>query len=367
MKSPKKPTMTALKAHKFSEALRFVQHHMPNQSLIQAIDSKRFSLDGNTVFRYKPEVLAAEEYKRCLSLLERRAPREFAMSTPNALMSLQMSMAMSMNIIFTKEMTHQDILAQLAADTVRELFYIPEHVNLLPEFKSPFEDGVDDQDENPDAVLSLSPEEQRKMREEIEKRVILNGLVHGSAMHIWKSAHYIIKDKIDAIDPLLMDLYNNYTASVGFTLWMMSPKQVMAEINGHGLTQGQNELKFDEPGEAGCDIECSGINFPVLLHEVTKGAMDYLICHGIPQEYTEEELKYYYAKADSYENEYWHYLLSPQLWISFSEATGMTTQEIPLAIARLTKLSYQDLSDAMKACIDGPEEGALKLKSLKIV
>ena len=84
-------------------------------------------------------------------------------------------------------------------------------------------------------------------------------------------------------------------------------------------------------------------------------------------EFSEEELKYYYAKADSYENEYWHYLLSPQLWTSFTEATGMTTQELPLAIARLTQLSYQELSDAMKACIDSPEAGKEKLKEFKIL
>jgi len=366
MKSPKKIDMSTIKEHKLSEALSGIKH-MPNISLVSAINSKNFSLDGNSVFRYKPEVLASEEYKRCLELLERRAPREYAMSTPKALMSLQMGLSMLMNVVFTKEMSHHDELAQIATDTVRELFAIPEHVNLLPEFSSPFEDSVDEQDENPDAVLSLSPEEQRKMREEIEKRVILNGLVHGSAMHIWKSAHYIIKDKIDAIDPMLMELYNNYTTSISWMMWQMSPEMAMKSINEDGMTQGQNELKFDEPGEAGCDIECSGINFPVLLHEVTKGAMDYLICHGIPQEYNEEELKYYYAKADSYENEYWHYLLSPQLWIGFTEATGMTTQELPLAIARLTQLNYQELSDAMKACIDSPEAGALKLKSFKIV
>lgn len=357
MKSPNRPSMSAVREHKFSEALKGLKTK-PNQSLINAIDSKMFSLDGNAVFRYKPEVLASEEYKRCLSLFERRLSLNSSIARQPAMM---------MNAIFSKEIKHHDELTKLAADTVRELFDIPEHVNLLPEFKSPFEDGVEDQDDNPESVLSLTPEAQRKMREEVEKRVILNGLVHGSAMHIWKSAYYIIKDKIDAIDPMLMELYDSYTASIGLSLWMMSPQAAMAQINSHGMTQGQNQLEFDEAGEAECDIKCSGINFPVLLHEVTKGAMDYLICHGIPVEYNEEELKYYYAKADSYENEYWHYLLSPQLWISFNEATEMTTQELPMAIAKLTQLSYQELSTVMKACIDGVEPGRLKLKEFKIV
>lgn len=360
MKAPKRPSMNAVREHKLSEALRGLRH-MPNQSLVKAIDSRIFSLDGNAVFRYKPEVLAAEEYKRCLSLLERRAPREYAMTTPETLRSLQMTMMMTMNVIFTKEMKHQDVLTKLAADTVRELFDIPEHVNLLPEFRSPFEDSVDEQDENPEAVLSLSPEDQRKMMDEIRKREILNGLVHGSSMHIWKSSHYIIKEKIDAIDPMLMDLYNSYTASIGWMMWMMSPQAAMAEIDEHGMTQGQNQLKFDEPGEAGCDIECSGINFPVLLHEVTKGAMDYLICHGIPQEYTEEELKYYYAKADNYSNEFYHYLLSPTLWTLLIESVELDSQHLPKIIMRLSKLSYKELSDIFTSLIDDVKLGREKL------
>ena len=351
----KKPSMNSVRERKFSDALRGLKN-LPHPNVVRAIDSKMFSLDGNTVFRYKPEVLASEEYKRCLSLFERR----------NSVNSSDKIM-MIMNAIFSKEMSHQDELTQMAADIVREIFDIPEHVNLLPELTSPFKDTVEDQDDNPEPVLSLSPEEQRRMREEIEKRVILNGLVHGSAMHIWKSAHYIIKEKIDSIDPLLMELYNSYTASIGLSLWMISPESAMTQINSNGMTQGQNKLEFEEAGEAECDIKCSGVNFPVLLHEVTKGAMDYLICHGIPSEYSEEELAYYYAKADSYENEYWHYLLSPELWISFTEAADMTTQELPLAIARLTKLSYQDLSTVMKACIDGKDSGTLKLKEFKIV
>ena len=133
------------------------------------------------------------------------------------------------------------------------------------------------------------------------------------------------------------------------------------------MTQGFNKLEFDEEGEAECKIRCVGVNFPVLLHEVTKGAMDYLICHGIPKDFSEDELKYYYAKADSYENEFWHYLLSPTVWTSLVDAAGVDTQELPLVIAKLTQLSYEELTDVLKACIDGPEEGALKLKKENII
>lgn len=363
---PRKPNMDAVREKKFTEALKGLSH-LPHNSLVSRIDSKKFSLDGNTVFHYRPDKLAAQEYKRCLSLLERRLPHVAGVSsTERAVVTMQMGMVNLVNAIMVKEMKSKDSLEELAVNIVRELFDIPEHVQLLPEIQMGF-DNVEEQDDSPEPVLSLSPEEQRKMREEIQKRIILNGLVHGSAMHIWKSAHYIIGEKIEEIDPLLMQLYDVYTAAIGWGMWQMDTEMALASIEEKGLTQGKNELKFEEEGEAECNIECSGINFPVLLHEVTKGAMDYLICHGIPQEYSEEELTYYYAKADLYENEYWHYLLSPSLWVSFVEAANLSTQELPLAIARLTKLSYQELSSVMTACIDGVEEGRVKLKEFKIV
>jgi hypothetical protein len=362
---PRKPNMDAVREKKFTEALQGLSH-LPNDSLVRKIDSKKFSLDGNSVFHYRPDKLAAQEYKRCLSLFERRMPHAAGLPTMQAAVTMQMGMVNLVNSIMVKEMKHKDSLEHLAVNIVRDLFDIPEHVQLLPELNMGF-DNVDEQDDSPEPVLSLSPEEQRKMREEIQKRIILNGLVHGSAMHIWKSAHYIISEKIGEIDSLLMQLYDVYTAAIGWGMWQMSPEMALASIEEQGLTQGKNELKFEEAGEAECNIECSGINFPVLLHEVTKGAMDYLICHGIPQEFTEEELTYYYAKADAYENEYWHYLLSPSLWVSFVEAADLSTQELPLAIARLTKLSYQELSSVMTSCIDGTEEGRVKLKEFKIV
>ena len=187
-------------------------------------------------------------------------------------------------------------------------------------------------------------------------------------MHIWKSAHYIIKEKVDELDPMLMFLYDQYTSSIGWLLWQLSPDDAQEAIGAGGaITQGYNQLEFEEEGEPECNVHCNAVNFPVLLHEITKGAMDYLICHGIPQDLSEEQLKYYYAKADSYENELWHYYMSPTIWIKMVEAADVDTQDLPLVIARLTQLSYQELTQVLQACIDGQETGHLKLKEMRIV
>jgi len=346
----------------FTESLR-EPAHLPHNDIVNSLDEKSFPFMTNWVFTHKTGEIAAEEYLRCLDLFARRSPEEHRLPTQRAVVMSQMRLQPVMNYIAIKEMPHHDSLKEIAVDTVRSLFDIPEHVKLLPEFDNDIEMDTE-QDDSEEALLSLSQEEQMDMDEEIQKRIIMNGLVHGSAMHIWKSAHYIIKDKIDELDGALMDLYNDYTSNISWLLWQMPP----AVADGNGFVQGFNELEFDEDeDEDGCTIKCKAINFSVLLHEITKGAMDYLTCHGIPEEYNEEQLKYYYAKADAYEDEIWHYLLSPTLWTRLIEAASVSTQELPAVIAGLAKLDYNELIVVMTACIDSPEQGNLKLKELKFV
>jgi hypothetical protein len=363
MRAPRKPHIDKIREKKFSKELKGLKH-LPHNETIKRVDSKLFSLDGNRLYHYKPDVLAAEEYKRCLELFERRLPAEQSLPTHEAVVMTQLRMQPTSDSMFIREMKNQEVLQEIAVETVRSLFDIPEHIQLLPKLDS----GLDldtDQDDSPQPFLSLSEDRKKEMFEEIQKRVILNGLVHGSAMHIWKSAHYIIKDRIDQVDDFLMTLYDEYTAAVSWLLWQMDPDAFQRQVG--GITMGFNQLEFEEEGEPECNVHCHAVNFPVLLHELTKGAMDYLISRGIPQDYSEEELEYYYAKADDYENEIWHYLMSPTIWIKLVEAADVATQDLPAVIANLTQLSYQELTDVLRACIDSKESGKSKLNQFKIV
>lgn len=366
MQRPKKPSLDSIKEKAFSNMIKGLKH-LPSNGIVKRMDSKLFSLDANRVYHYKPEVLAAEEYKRCLELFERRLPAEQIHPTHEAVVMTQLRMQPTSNAMFVKEMRNQDVLKEIAVNTVRSLFDIPEHIKLLPDITDRFDLEPDEQDDSPDPFLSLSEEKKKEMKDEIQKRIILNGLVHGSAMHIWKSAHYIIKEQIDQVDNFLMTLYDEYTAAVSWLLWQMHPDDFQNAVDQGIIVQGFNKLEFEEEGEPECNVHCHAVNFPVLLHELTKGAMDYLICRGIPSHYSKQELEYYYAKADDYENEIWHYLLSPTIWIKLVEAADVVTQDVPVVISGLTKLSYQELTEVLRACIDGAEVGKEKLKQFKIV
>lgn len=364
MQKPRKPNLSLLREKRFSEVISGLRHR-PHNDIINRIDSKMFSLDGNDLYRYKPEILAGDEYIRCLELFEKRLPSEYNLPTQHAVVKLQEQIQMIDKVMFNKEMKHIDELKQIAIQTVRTLFDIPEHVNILPEIERNLDVNPEEQDES---TLNISSDRLADIMIEVRKREVLNGLVHGAAMHIWKSAYYIIKEQIDELDPMLMNLYDQYTTSIGWLLWQMSPDDMQDAINTEGaFTQGFCKLDFKEEGESECNVHCHAINFPVLLHEVTKGAIDYLTCRGIPSEFTSEELRYYYAKADNYANEIWHYLLSPTLWTRLVAASDVESQGLPLVISRLCMLTLEELTGILIACIDSVEIGRNKLKEKRII
>lgn len=329
--------------------------YKPNSKLVKRIDSRMFPLDLNKVYNFKPEYLAASEFSRCLSLFNDRNP---GLKPEEASMRIAGTQA----LIIKNEMPYAKQLQQLAIDTIKDIYQVPDYVDLAG-FISPRLNLDTEQDHNPDSFLELTLEQKNSMRDEIQKRIILNGLVHGSSMHVWKGIYHLVAEELDKINPNLKELYNYYTSTLGITLWLINPDLAEAEIeNNTQITQGLNKLNFNKQQGFGGKIEARGINFPVLLHELNKGVLDWLISAGIPKQYSEEELKYYYAKADAYENEIWHYLLSPTLWVDLLSCARLENQDIPKLIARLTRMSYQDLVDFFRLIQTDKTAAADKIK-----
>jgi hypothetical protein len=333
----------------------------PHKNIIKALDAKMFSLDANNVFNYKPEYLGGKEFEASCNLVEKR----FGNSVTEKDISLKVAGLFS--FISKQESPYLEKLKQLAIETIKDLYQVPDHVRL----QAFIETNIDlstDQDHNPKPFLNLSPEKQEEMKDSIQARVILNGLVHGSSMYIWKSVYYIVRDRLNDLNPMLVQLYDEYTAGVNFLFWIMDPVMIQATIQSdRKFTQGFNEIKFDEPGKPAANVLCKGINFPVLLHELNKGVMDYLICRGIPKEYSEDELRYYYSKADNYQDEFWHYILSPTLWNDLLETADVLPENLPRVIMQLSKLSYQTLTELFRAMMDDKKTARIKLEVWKVI
>jgi len=345
---------TDIGSKEFSKLLEPLPHH-PHKTFIKRLDSKMFSLDMNKVFSYKPELLAIKEYSRCLDLFTSRNPGLSPEEGASRIAGVQ-------GLIIKNEEPFKARLEELAIQTIKDIYQVPDYVDMKG-FIHPRLSLDTEQDHDANPFLDLTLEQKNKMRDEIQKRVILNGLVHGSSMHIWKGVYHLVTQELDEINPQLKGLYDYYTSTLGISIWLMNLDMFQAIIENDGqLTQGFNELKFNKKQGFGGEIVAKGVNFPVLLHELNKGIIDWLISAGIPQDYNEQELEYYYSKADAYENEPWHYTLSPTLWLELLEAAQMPSEELPRLIRKLTKLSYPELVQLFRLIQDDIESAAQQIK-----
>jgi len=351
----KKPDIGAKEFSKLMQPLPY----QPHQYITKKIDAKMFSLDLNKVYNYKPEYLAAQEYIRCLSLFQQRNPGQAPEKGLTRYAGVQ-------KLITKAEQPNKTVLQKLAIETIREIYEVPDYIDMTAFIQPGL--GMDtEQDHTPKPFLELTLEQKNQMRDEIQKRVILNGLCHGSSMHVWKGIHHLVSQKLDQINPELKELYDHYTSCMGIIMWMMSTDDFQDAINeGVQLTQGLNTLKFNKKKGYGGSIEAKAINFPTLLHELNKGVIDWIISSGIPGNFSEAELEYYYAKADSYENEVWHYLLSPTLWVDLLECARLENNQIPKLIRKLAQLSYTELVDLFRLMIDNKPEATKQIQSWQI-
>ncbi len=337
----KKPDIGSKDFSKLLEGLKY----KPNNEIIRRIDSKMFAFDNNKVLNYKPHELAFEEFSRCLSLFESRSVG----LNPNQAMN---RLAGVYKLINRFEEPVKDKLEALAIKTIKDIYQVPDYVNLKA-IINPNLSLNTTQDKSPQPFLNLTLEQKNSMRDEINKRIVLNSLVHGSSMQVWKGVYHLVSAELKELNPELVELYDYYTALIGITIWQISP-DISSKLveNNIQMTQGFNKLTFNKEQGFGGDIEAQALNFPVLLHELNKGVIDWLVSAGIPSQYNEEELRYYYSKSDAYELEHFMYLLGPSLWNILLDSVQISNENIPLVISKISTLNYIELTNLFRSLID---------------
>jgi hypothetical protein len=102
------------------------------------------------------------------------------------------------------------------------------------------------------------------------------------------------------------------------------------------------------------------------LHEVNKGVIDLIICHGLPEDVTEDELKYIYSKADRYQDEYWHYVVSPSIWARLLKFAKCKTQNLPNILMEISLLEFDELETLIRALGDDSDRAEKLLEKYGI-
>ena len=338
------------------------ERHRPIQDIVNALNNNRIPFRKNILLGNNPSKLAAKEWNRCVDFFLDKTPR-------GTMMDLQNVMA----AISEDERPHIEVLETLAVEIVRDMYNVPEDILMRPKIDRPSGEDLEDGDggEEEEEKEELTAKQKFELEPIIQKRIILNSLMHGAAVHQWVSAFYIGYERLNELNPELIEHYNSYASLINYYNWqhpmaLMTENQFNMTFNigrngqqqngGGGMTQGFNKVNIEKQ-----EIDAVGLNFPVLIHELSKGALEYLLARGIPTDLSEEELNYVYDKADKYSHEFWHYYMGPTIWRALILSANIETQNLPSLLAYLSTRDYEDLANLLLKVVNDPEKEGVEL------
>ena len=349
------------------------RQYRPNAQIVTELNERTFPFNRNIFFGYNPVKLAADEFNRCVELYIQRGQNGTMEDT-----------ARLMGELIQMEGPHREELQDLAIDLVREMYNVPADFNIRALLEMPDQEDAQEKfaDVQPPEIPTraidpeakeedetLTDERKAALQPAIEKRRILNTIVHGAAVHQWTSAFWMVEDKLNDINPGLIARYNKLSALVNFWNWSHHQGEMMNRGN-VPMLQGYNEIDIPEK-----KIDAKGMNFPVLIHELSKAIIDLLVSRGIPTTFvfngdvkniTGDDLKFIYAEADKYSHEQWHYCFGPSLWRAMLDTADVTSHDLPPILAEMSKLSYEDLAHFSINITFHPEElGKKEMELLK--
>jgi hypothetical protein len=328
------------------------------------------------------EKLAGQRFKEIINKVKRyHGVRNI---TPN----MMQMMFQIMGEISQIETRHKEALERLAVDIVSEEFDLPEQMleaTLTPPgsplSNEPDEDEEEDDDDSPQFEVPKQPKSAERMEEleiEVDKRRVINSLMQGAA----KKGHYIfhmVADELDAIDPRLMGLYGKLMSLADFQYWVIPDTMMTGQVGGVEKIEWR---KAEKPENKDEEEDMEDINleegddmpvvvakawiFPLLVHELIKGALELAAINWADDHLDFEEQKEVIAKADTDEGEIWGMRLGPGMWEKFLDCIGTENYDIKQWLFReLTKLPAKQFHEFMKEILSGSQKCKEVVDTLK--
>jgi len=243
---------------------------------------------------------------------------------PQTFMSLQPMLMQAARRIMQIESQNRETLENLAVELVVDEMGIPEGdlqfdaklekpdtsgMQMKPQKKKKKELEFPNFEMEDEAAKRL-----QKLDLEKQKRRFINSLIQGSA----KKAHYmyhLVNEKLNDINPDLVGLYSIVMSVNDLLYWVMPDMEGMMGGGGaESAMAGKEELDLETDPPT---IKATGLMFPILVHELYKGVMEYISAHGLPSdpEMADEVI----GMEDTLPAEVWDLRLGPVIWEKFLE------------------------------------------------
>lgn len=240
----------------------------------------------------------------------------------------------SMVEITTREAGHTKELEELAVKAVSEAFSVPEDL-LRPNLNEDSEVSLNTNEESGEYDYeSLSQD----IKDQINKRILLNCLIQGSSIHSFYTLHHLVKDEIEEIDPELIEHYDSFSVgSVRSYFDMDYSSMLESSTMSSGAAMGSAEVVFDEETNEP-EVVANAVSFPVLCQELTKGAVELITMHGL-KDLSKEELKQIYYFADQRVDEPKYIQIGSEIWRNILELNKICKKDIPELIMEISLMS----------------------------
>ena len=211
------------------------------------------------------------------------------------------------------ETPNKAALEQLAIDMITEEFDIPEgSVDFDVELTSTISrTGTNDTPVESEDNDFNDHEEIVSANVEVRKRRAVNALIQGASKSVNHMFH-MVHDELGDIDSRLHGTYRQMMSSADYLYFKFADLK-------NSVDAGSCEVDYEED-EDGVKpvIKARGMVFPVLVHELCKGAMEILSNNGLPKQ--ENIAKYVIDKADFIQAEPWDMRFGPAIWRKFCDA-----------------------------------------------
>ena len=244
---------------------------------------------------------------------------------PQTFMSLQPMLMQAAQRILQIESQNKEVLENLAVELVVGEMGIPEgDLQFDAKLEKPNMSGMQQKPKEKKKKKELefpnfemedeAAKRLQKLDLEKQKRRFINSLIQGSA----KKAHYmyhLVNEKLNDINPDLVGLYSIVMSVNDLMYWVMPDMEGM--IGGGGAEQamaGKEELDLETDPPT---IKAKGLMFPILVHELYKGVMEYVSAHGLPSD--PDMAQEVIGMEDTLPAEVWYLRLGPVIWEKFLE------------------------------------------------
>ena len=348
--------------------------HLIDPKKLRDINARQTPLSKNPAFpegEYGDKI-ATQAYGKVLQGAGRAMGQDARNLRPQRIMQALMN---TVEVVVQKEEDYRSELEELAVAIVLDLpefkdardAYIDGklriNAQLMPEMPEQMnaqnmaniEPEEPSEEETSDLGLDV-PEIKAQFDQEVHKRKFINILIQGAAVNK-THAYHLASERLNEIDPDLIKLYGRMTALGDLSYWM-KPEDVFGGKHGG---QESIEVEQDDDGEDVYTINATAINFPLLIHELTKGLYEVVFHNVIEDPSTRARV---YKDADTLSQEEWGIMKGPAVWMHFNHLVNKidAAQYIPRILNHLTSLSADEFAGVVRSIFSETPEGLRYLK-----